>query len=72
MITRISPYLPNKKPRRRGAFPVYAAELIIQEALQMVNLAEVCTEHKGLVYHIAKQYIRICAYDRAVDIEDLA
>ena len=38
----------------------------------MVNMAEVCTENKGLVYHIAKQYIRVCAYDRAVDIEDLA
>jgi RNA polymerase sigma factor (sigma-70 family) len=38
----------------------------------MVNITEVCSSHKGLVYHIAKQYIRVCTYDRAVDIEDLA
>ena len=38
----------------------------------MVNMAEICVEHKGLVYHIAKQYVSVCAYDRAVDIEDLA
>ena len=38
----------------------------------MVNMTEVCAEHHGLVYHIAKQYMRVCEYDRAVDIEDLA
>lgn len=38
----------------------------------MVNIAEVCSTHKGLVYHTAKQYIKVCTYDRAVDIEDLA
>jgi len=38
----------------------------------MVNITEVCSAHKGLVYHIAKQYIRVCTFDRAVDIEDLA
>ena len=35
-------------------------------------MAEVCSTHKGLVYHIAKQYIKVCEYDRAIDIDDLA
>ena len=34
--------------------------------------AEVCSTHKGLVYHIAKQYLKVCEYDRAIDIDDLA
>jgi RNA polymerase sigma factor (sigma-70 family) len=38
----------------------------------MVNMSEICAEHRGLVYHIAKQYMSVCEYDRAVDIEDLA
>ena len=38
----------------------------------MVNMAEVCSTHKGLVYHIAKQYIKVCEYDRAIDMDDLA
>ena len=38
----------------------------------MVNIVEVCSTHKGLVYHIAKQYIKVCEYDRAIDIDDLA
>ena len=38
----------------------------------MINMTAVCTEHKGVVYHIAKRYIRVCTYDRAIDIDDLA
>ena len=37
----------------------------------MVNMAEACAEHRGLVYHIAKQYQTVCLYDRAADPEDL-
>ena len=38
----------------------------------MVNMAEVCSEHRGLVYKVAQHYLKVCRYDRAIDIEDLA
>lgn len=38
----------------------------------MVNMAEVCEQNSGLVYHIAKRYMAACQNDRATDIEDLA
>ncbi|MDD3920872.1 MAG: sigma-70 family RNA polymerase sigma factor [Eubacteriales bacterium] len=38
----------------------------------MINMAEVCEENRGLVYHIAKRYISACRQDRAADIDDLA
>jgi RNA polymerase sigma factor (sigma-70 family) len=34
-------------------------------------MAKACAEHRGLVYHIAKQYQTVCLYDRAADTEDL-
>lgn len=37
----------------------------------MVSMTEVCAEHRGLVYHIVKQYQSVCRYDRAADTEDL-
>ena len=37
----------------------------------MVSMTEACAEHRGLVYHIAKQYQTVCLYDRAADTEDL-
>ena len=38
----------------------------------MVNMAKVCEQNRGLVYHIAKRYMAACQNDRATDIEDLA
>ncbi len=38
----------------------------------MVNMAEVCTNNHGLIYHIAKRYMVACQLDRATDIDDLA
>jgi RNA polymerase sigma factor (sigma-70 family) len=37
----------------------------------VVSMTEVCQEHRGLVYHIARQYQTVCLYDRAADTEDL-
>jgi RNA polymerase sigma factor (sigma-70 family) len=62
----------QKAPLTRGAPVCVLIDTIIQEELRMVNMAEVCGEHRGLVYHIAKHYMSVCEYDRAIDIEDLA
>jgi RNA polymerase sporulation-specific sigma factor len=37
----------------------------------LVSMTEACAEHRGLVYHIARQYRAVCLYDRAADTEDL-
>lgn len=37
----------------------------------MVNWTEVCEQHSGLVYTIARRYLGACEHDPAIDIDDL-
>ncbi len=37
----------------------------------MVNWAEVCEQHSGLVYTIVRKYLSACEHDPAIDIDDL-
>ena len=38
----------------------------------MVNMTELCEQHRGLVYSVAKRYTFSCLQDRAIDLDDLA
>ena len=37
----------------------------------MVNWTEVCQQHSGLVFTIARRYLSACVHDPAIDLDDL-
>jgi RNA polymerase sigma factor (sigma-70 family) len=37
----------------------------------MVNWTEVCEQHRGLVFTIARRYLSACIHDPAIDLDDL-
>ena len=37
----------------------------------MVNWTEVCEQHRGLVFTIARRYLGACIHDPAIDLDDL-